>query len=63
MVFSSKNSMTMQFYNLVFDEETKFPKILQPLKVDLYFHVQLQYNDIPVPQCFGQGNNAQLKKS
>ena len=36
------------FYNLVFDEETKFLKILQSIKVDSDLHVQLQYNGIPV---------------
>ena len=52
------------FYNLVFDEETKFPKILESIKVDSDLHVQLQYNGIPVPlpQRFVKGHNAQLKK-
>ena len=52
------------FYNLVFDEEIKFPKILELIKVNSDLHVQLQYNGIPVPlpQRFGQGHNAQLKK-
>ena len=52
------------FYNLVFDEETKFPKILESIKVDSNLHVQLQYNGIPVPlpQWFVKGHNAQLKK-
>ena len=36
------------FYNLVFDEEVKFLKILQSIKVDSDLHVQLQYNGIPV---------------
>ena len=52
------------FYNLVFDKETKFPKILGSVKVNLDLHVQLQYNGIsvPLPQWFVQGHNAQLKK-
>ena len=36
------------FYNLVFDEEVKFLKILQSIKVDSDLHVQLQYTGIPV---------------
>ena len=52
------------FYNLVFDKETKFPKILESIKVDSDLHVQLQYNGIPVPlpKWFVQGHNARLKK-
>ena len=50
------------FYNLVFDKETKFPKILEWIKVDSDLHVQLQYNGIPLPQWFVQGHNARLKK-
>ena len=50
--------------NLVFDKETKFPKTLELIKVDSDLHVQLQYNgiQIPLPQWFVQGHNAQLKK-
>ena len=29
------------------DKETKFPKILESIKVDLDLHVQQQYNGIP----------------
>ena len=52
------------FYNLVFNEEKKFPKILESIKVDSHLHVQLQYNGIPVPlpQWFVQGDNARLEK-
>ena len=52
------------FYNLVFNKETKFPKILEPIKVDSDLHVELQYNGIPVPllQWLVQGHNARLKK-
>ena len=44
------------------DKETKFPKILESIKVDLDLHVQLQYNGIsvPLPQWFVQGHNARL---
>ena len=51
-------------YNLVFDKETKFPKILESIQVNLDLHVQLQYNGIsvPLPQWFVQRHNAQLKK-
>ena len=37
----SKNHIV--FYNLVFDEETQFPKLLEAIKVD-ELHVQLQYS-------------------
>ena len=36
------------FYNLVFDKETKFPKILEWINTDSHLHVQLQYNAIPL---------------
>ena len=36
------------FYNLVFDKETKFPKILEWIKTYSDLHVQLQYNAIPL---------------
>ena len=44
-----KSNYHALFYNLVFDKETKFPKILESIKVDSDLHVQLQYNGIPVP--------------
>ena len=52
------------FYNLVIDENTQFPKILESIKIDRELHVQLQYNGIPLPlpQWFVQGHNAQLKR-
>ena len=37
------------YFHLVFDDETKFPKILESIKVDDDLYVQLQYNDMPVP--------------
>ena len=59
-----KSNYHALFYNLVFDKETKFPKILGPVQVNLDLHVQLQYNGIsvPLPQWFVQGHNARLKK-
>ena len=61
--FKKSNDHPM-FYNLAFDKETKFPKILESIKVDSGFHVQLQYNGIPVPlpQWFVQGHSAWLNK-
>ena len=52
------------FYNLVFDEETKFTIILESIKVDSDLHVQTQHNGtpVPLPQWFVQGHNAELKK-
>ena len=44
-----KSNDHVLFYNLVFDKETRFPKILEPVKVDSDLHVQLQYNGISVP--------------
>jgi hypothetical protein len=59
-----KSNDHVLFYNLVFDQETDFPKILESIKVDSYLHVQLQYNGIPValPQWFVQGHSARLEK-
>ena len=59
-----KSNDNALFYNLIFDEETKFPKILESIKVDSDLHVQLQYTEIPVPlpQWFVQGHNARLIK-
>ena len=37
----SKNHIV--FYNLVVDEETQFPKILEALNVDDELHVQLKW--------------------
>ena len=61
--FKKSNDHTL-LYNLVFDKETKFPKILESIQVNLDLHVQLQYNGIsvPLPQWFVQRHNAQLKK-
>ena len=46
------------------DNETKFPNILESIKVDDDLHVWLQYNGmpLPLPQWFVQGHNATLKK-
>ena len=46
------------------DDGTKFPKILESIKVDDDLHVQLQYNSmpLPLPLWFVQGHNATLEK-
>ena len=43
---------------------TKFPKILESIKVGDDFHVKFQYNGmpLPLPQWFVQGHNATMKK-
>ena len=48
----------------MFDKDTKFPKILESIKVDSDLHIQLQYNGtpVPLPQRFVQGHNTRLKK-
>ena len=50
-------------YPFSFDE-TKFPKILESIKVADDLHMKLQYNGVPLPlpQWFVQGHNATLKK-
>ena len=55
-----KSNCHALFHNLVFDEETKFPIILESIKVHSDLHIQLQYNGIlvPLPQWFVQGLNA-----
>ena len=52
------------FYNIEFDEETKFPTILESIKVDEELYVQLQYYGLPLPLplWFTQGHNAKLTK-
>ena len=52
------------YFRLVFDDETKFPKILESIKVDHDLYVQLQYNamSLPLPQFFVQVYNVALKK-
>ena len=62
---SKKSNDQALFYNLVFGEGTKFPKIVESLKVDLNFHFQQQFNSIIVhlPQWFVQGHNARLKNA
>ena len=54
----------VSYFHLVFDDEIKFPKILEFLKVDDDFHVQLQYNGmpLPLPQWSVQDHNVTLKK-
>ena len=59
-----KSNDAIIFYNLVFDEETQFPTVLETIKVDRELHVQLQYNGnpIPLPPWFVQGHNAKLTR-
>ena len=59
-----KSEDAIVFYNLVFDEETQFPNILETIKVDRDLHVQLQYNgdQIPLPPWFVQGRNGKLTR-
>ena len=63
-VFRLKNYITALYFHLVFDDGTKFPKILESIKVDDNLHVQLQYNSmpLPLPLWFVQGHNATLEK-
>ena len=46
------------YFDLIFDDETKFAKILESIKVDDDLHVHLQYNGmpLPLPQWFVQGH-------
>ena len=37
------------YFHLVFDDEAKFPSILELIKIDHDLYVQLQYNDKPPP--------------
>ena len=52
------------FFNIVIDEKTQFPSILESIKVDRDLHVQLQYNGIPLPlpQWFVKGCTAKLNR-
>ena len=52
------------YFDLIFDNETKFAKILESIKVDDGLHVHLQYNGMPLPlphaisvTWFVQGHN------
>ena len=44
-----KSDNCVLYFHLVFDDESKFPKILESIKVDYDLHVHLQYNGIPLP--------------
>ena len=59
-----KTSEFICFYNLIFDQETNFPCILESIKVDSQLHVQLQYkgNPLPLPPWFVDGRNAKLTR-
>ena len=46
--FKELDNCVLYFY-LVFDDETKFPEILESIKVDDDLHVQLQHSDMPLP--------------
>ena len=52
------------YYKLVFDEITSFPKVFASIRIDTYFHVQLQCNGnpLPLPLWFIQGTNAKLRR-
>ena len=58
----SKNHIV--FYNLFFDEDTQFPKILEAIKVDDELHMELQYSgsSVPLPPCFIHSHNAKLNR-
>ena len=65
IIFQCRKSKShIVFYNLVFDEEMQFPKILEGIKVDDELHVQLQYsgNSIPFPLWFIRSHNAKLNR-
>ena len=51
-------------FHLVFDDETKFPKVLKSINIDDEFHVQLQFSgmSLRLPQRFVQGHYETLKK-
>ena len=52
------------FYNIVFNEQTYFPTILESITVDADLNVQLQYKGtpLPLPSWFVKGHNAKLDK-
>ena len=53
---------TIIYYKIIFDEKSRFPWILEAIKVDSELHVELQYknNCVPLPKWFTQGRNAKL---
>ena len=50
--FQFKELITVFYFHLVYDYGTKFPKILESIKVDDDLHVQLQCNGMPLPLPF-----------
>ena len=52
------------FYRLKFVNVSKFPTILESIRIDKDLHVQLQYNGIPLPlpAWFFNGHNTKLDK-
>ena len=51
------------FYRLKFDNISKFPTILESIRIDKDLHVQLQCNGIPhpLPSWFANSHNAKLR--
>ena len=52
------------FYKLEFDAKTKFPIILESIKIDNNLHVKLEYkgSPVPLPHWFIKGKNANLTR-
>ncbi|XP_065680648.1 uncharacterized protein LOC136094569 [Hydra vulgaris] len=52
------------FYNIVFNEQTYFPTILESITVDVDLNVRLQYKGtpLPLPSWFVKRHNAKLNK-
>ena len=59
-----KTDNCVVYYNLKFDDETSFPKVLAAIKVDRDLHVQLQFNGnpLPLPPWFTEGTDAKLNR-
>ena len=55
----NKFDICVLYFNLVYDDESRFPKILESIKIDNDLHVQLQYHGIylPLPQWFVQARS------
>ena len=52
----------MSYYNIKFDDQTSFPKVLKAVKVDRDLHVQIQFTGNPLTLTgFTQGVDAKLK--
>ena len=59
-----KTDNCVVYYNLKFDDETSFPKVLEAIKVDRDLHVQLQFNRNPLSLTawFTEGTDAKLNR-